>query len=150
MPISWPDPKAISKVPHKRQHVVCKVVSVYDGDTFKALVPIGDAFLKLAIRVNGIDSPEVRARRNNALAPLEKQAALAVRDRVAELLDQQETVICPLAWDKYGGRLLADCWLPSGESLSEWLLQRGLVKAYHGARKQPWTQAELEAIIKAS
>jgi len=143
MPINWPDPKATSKVPHRHQHVVVKVISVYDGDTFKALVPIGDAFLKLAIRVNGVDSPEIRAR-----AALEKQAALVVRDRVAEQLDQQEIVICPVDWDKYGGRLLADCWLPSGESLTEWLLERRMGKAYHGAKKQPWQKEELEAIVK--
>jgi len=56
---------------------VSKVISVYDGDTFRASIKnyppiVGE---NIAIRVNGIDTPEIRGK-----CPSEKTLAINARD----------------------------------------------------------------------
>jgi endonuclease YncB( thermonuclease family) len=148
--MQWPDAKSVDRVPSKGERIEVKVISVHDGDTFCALVPIGNAFLKLDVRVLGIDAPEVQVRdatKGTELGRLQEQAGAVVRNCIAALIDQQVIGIRCTKWDKYGGRVLADVWLPDGQLLSEYLLQRQFVKAYQGQKKQAWTQEELDRII---
>lgn len=63
------------------------------------------------------------------------------------LIAHRQVKLVVKRWDKYGGRLLADCFLEDGASLATLLLERGLCKAYGGAKKQAWTRAELEHIL---
>ena len=44
------------------QSVTAKVVSVYDGDSIKAIFPFNDTLLKWTCRIDGVDTPEVRTR----------------------------------------------------------------------------------------
>jgi endonuclease YncB( thermonuclease family) len=149
--IAWPDADSVPSVPCKGERTTVLVVGVHDGDTFTALLPFGGAFLKINVRLLGVDAPEIKvreaARKGTPIAALEEQAGAAVRDALLPLLDKREVVIQIKSWDKFGSRLLAECWLPDGQSLSAYLLERGFARAYKGDAKQPWTEAELRRIL---
>ena len=44
------------------QSIEAKVISVYDGDTIKALFPLNGVMYKWNCRLVGIDTPEIRTR----------------------------------------------------------------------------------------
>lgn len=89
-------------------------VSVYDGDTFDAVLSIpseGDIIRRLTIRMLGYNSPELKVSRTASDAERMKQHENAVmsRDTLWKLLGGDEREILRIEcgeWDKYG-RLLA-------------------------------------------
>lgn len=136
----WPDPKTVDNVPLKDQLITAKVCKVIDGDTFKAMIKFGDQHLKLAIRIQGIDTPEIKN-------PAQHSAALVVRDYVAKLIADQEVTICTRKWDKYGGRVVADVWINGlKQSLATHLIELNFAKPYLGKKKQEWTKDDLECV----
>ena len=78
---------------------VSKVISVYDGDTFRvnidSLPPIVGK--NIAIRVNGVDTPEIRGK-----CQYEKNLALKARDFVRDrLANAKEIKLTNLQRGKY-------------------------------------------------
>ena len=144
--IAWPDAKAVSRVPHQGKRIRVQVVNVYDGDTCTILVPIDQSFLKLNLRLQGVDCPEMAPARTR-LGQMEARVATRVRDHVAGLIDQREFTAQLDQWDKYGGRALGQLWLSREQTLNEYLLAHGLAKPYDGRARSAWTRAELEAIL---
>ena len=51
--------------------------------------------------------------------------------------------ICIRDWDKYGGRVLGDLYLDTGESVSDILIHGGWARPYHGEKKKGWTIDDL-------
>jgi endonuclease YncB( thermonuclease family) len=124
------------------------VKEIHDADTIEVVVHLGKAPFCVRIRIHGIDSPEITLKKE--VSPLEKAAATKVRDYVRRLLAPLELPTAVLyKLDKYGGRYVGDLCLPGGEMLSQHLLRLHLVRAYDGGKKQPWMEAELNAIIAA-
>ena len=70
---------SIPMLTFKGKRFNCKVVSVYDGDTIKAVFPIMDSgsmkLYKWNCRLNGVDTPELRTKNK-----LEKELGYKVRD----------------------------------------------------------------------
>ena len=70
--------------------VVTKVISVYDGDTFRVdidgLSPIVGK--NIPIRVNGVDTPEIQGSCDS-----EKEVVIQARDYVAELLSNADEIL---------------------------------------------------------
>lgn len=60
-----------------------KCVDIYDGDTMTLSVSISGNIYKFKMRLSGIDTPEIRPRKNNPNRDEEKGAAIYVRNRVA-------------------------------------------------------------------
>jgi hypothetical protein len=56
------------------------------------------------------------------------------------MLAQGEVTVAHIALDKYGGRVLADAATAATPDVSAALLERGLVRAYHGGRRQSWCE----------
>lgn len=122
------------------------ITKVYDGDgSFKALVDLGMGHtVKKSIRLNGLDTPEIRGR--------QKAAGKIVRNYVRSLILGQDVIIRTHK-DRTGhyGRLLADIFIPLEShthlSLGANLLDLKFAKPYDGGKKELWTTYELEDII---
>jgi endonuclease YncB( thermonuclease family) len=113
---------------------VSKVISVYDGDTFRvnidSLPPIVGR--NIPIRVNGVDTPEIRGK-----CPYEKNLALKARDFVRDkLANAKEIKLTNLQRGKYF-RVVANV-LVDGFSLEQELLDKELAYEYSGGKKLSW------------
>jgi len=113
---------------------VSKVINVYDGDTFRvnidSLPPIVGK--NIAIRVNGVDTPEIRGK-----CQYEKNLALKARDFVRDrLANAKEIKLTNLQRGKYF-RVVANV-LVDGVSLERELLDNELAYEYSGGRKLTW------------
>ena len=113
---------------------VSKVISVYDGDTFRvnidSLPPIVGK--NIAIRVNGVDTPEIRGK-----CQYEKNLALKARDFVrGKLANAKEIKLTNLQRGKYF-RVVANV-VVDGVSLEQELLDNELAYEYSGGKKLKW------------
>jgi endonuclease YncB( thermonuclease family) len=113
---------------------VSKVISVYDGDTFRvdidSLPPIVGK--NIPIRVNGVDTPEIRGK-----CEYEKNLAIEARDFVrAKLANAKEIKLTNLQRGKYF-RVVANV-LIDGVSLERELLDNKLAYEYGGGKKLSW------------
>jgi len=113
---------------------VSKVISVYDGDTFRvnidSLPPIVGK--NIAVRVNGVDTPEIRGK-----CQYEKNLALEARDFVrARLANAKEIKLTNLQRGKYF-RVVANV-VVDGVSLEQELLDNELAYEYSGGKKLTW------------
>ena len=103
----------------------------YDGDTITFNLPglhpiIGE---KISIRVNGIDTPEIKGK-----CEKEKYDAQQVRDMVADILkDAEQITLKNMERGKYF-RIAADV-IVDGENLSEVLVGAGMAIRYSGGKK---------------
>ena len=115
---------------------VSKVISVYDGDTFRvnidSLPPIVGK--NIPIRVNGVDTPEIRGK-----CQYEKDLAFKARDFVrAKLANAKEIKLTNLQRGKYF-RVVANV-VVDGVSLERELLDNELAYEYSGGKKLSWCE----------
>ncbi len=107
-----------------------KVISVYDGDTFRADVDLGMSatMMNQQFRLADIDTPEVRGE--------EKEDGLIVGEYVNKLILGKEIIINTMKTGKFG-RWIAWVFLPEikGETINEHLLRIGYASPYG----QKWT-----------
>ena len=113
---------------------VSKVISVYDGDTFRvdidSLPPIVGK--NIPIRLNGVDTPEIRGK-----CQYEKDLAIEARDFVRnKLANAKEIRLTKLQRGKYF-RVVADVMI-DGVSLEQELLDNALAYKYTGGKKSSW------------
>ncbi|KMP11205.1 nuclease [Candidatus Nitromaritima sp. SCGC AAA799-A02] len=103
----------------------------YDGDTITFNLPglhpiIGE---KISIRVNGIDTPEIRGK-----CEKEKYDAQQARDMVADILkDAEKITLKNMKRGKYF-RIAADV-IVDGENLADILIEAGMADKYGGGKK---------------
>ena len=114
--------------------IVSKVISVYDGDTFRvnidSLPPIVGK--NIPIRLNGVDTPEIQGK-----CKYEKDLAIEARDFVRnKLADAKEIRLTKLQRGKYF-RVVADVMI-DGVSLEQELLDNKLAYKYTGGKKSSW------------
>ena len=114
--------------------IVSKVISVYDGDTFRvdidSLPPIVGK--NIPIRLNGVDTPEIRGK-----CQYEKDLAIKARDFVRnKLTNAKEIRLTKLQRGKYF-RVVADVMI-DGVSLEQELLDNALAYKYTGGKKSSW------------
>ena len=113
---------------------VSKVISVYDGDTFRvdidSLPPIVGK--NIPIRLNGVDTPEIQGK-----CQYEKDLALKARDFLRKkLANAKEIKLTKLQRGKYF-RVVADVMI-DGVSLEQELLDNELAYKYTGGKKSSW------------
>ena len=103
----------------------------YDGDTITFNLPglhpiIGE---KISIRVNGIDTPEIRGK-----CEKEKYDAVQAKEMVADILKGAEQITLKnLERGKYF-RIAADVYVDD-ENLADMLIEAGMAVTYSGGKK---------------
>ena len=113
--------------------VLARVVSVYDGDTFRVdAYPLPRHIVQFAVRLRGADTPELRGE-----CEAEKARAEAAREFTAARLGATVRLY-NLEDDKYAGRFVADVTTESGEDLAQLLIASGHARAYGGGARQAW------------
>jgi endonuclease YncB( thermonuclease family) len=125
---------SVQAAPEYGTVTVSKVISVYDGDTFRAdidsLPPIVGK--NIPIRLNGVDTPEIQGK-----CEYEKDLAIKARDFVRnKLANAKEIKLTKLQRGKYF-RIVADVMI-DGVSLEQELLENKLAYKYTGGKKSSW------------
>ena len=115
--------------------VVSRVTNVYDGDTFRVDIDQWPDLIgkNAPIRINNIDTPEIRAK-----CASEKQLALKAKAFTkSKLKSATQIKLKHLNRGKYF-RITADVFI-DGENLADSLLAAGLAKIYSRKnKKQSW------------
>ena len=110
---------------------ITEVVSVYDGDTFRANISDYPPLIgrSIGIRINGVDTPEMKGKCES-----EKVLARKARDFTLTALSNAKVIeLRNLKRGKYF-RIVADVFA-DGESVGEGLIREGLAVFYDGGRK---------------
>ena len=118
--------------------IVATVVSVYDGNTMtvNAHYPWPGMTIRTGVRVNGINTPEIRG-----LCDAETELAERARDYVrATVGDHVE--LTNIALGQFAGRIIADVALADGRQLAGLLITEGLGREYHGGPRKGWCDGE--------
>jgi len=125
---------SVQATPEYGTVTVSKVISVYDGDTFRvdidSLPPIVGK--NIPIRLNGVDTPEIQGK-----CQQEEDLAIKARDFVRiKLANAKEIKLTKLQRGKYF-RVVADVYV-DGVSLEQELLESELAYKYTGGKKSSW------------
>ena len=117
--------------------VVSKVTSIYDGDTFRVTLEGYPDIIgyRMGIRVNGIDTPEMRGKcqQEKDLARLAKQLT------VTQLRKAKEIELRNMKRGKYF-RIVADVYVDN-KNLGQMLINKKLAVIYDGGHKaKDWCQ----------
>ena len=109
----------------------CKVIKVYDGDTITiaAFLKGDPECYKFKVRLNGIDSAEIKGSSEN-----EKKHAIVARDALSDKILHQIVKLDIKGVEKYG-RILADVFY-NGENMNEWMLNNGYAVKHDGGTKK--------------
>jgi endonuclease YncB( thermonuclease family) len=114
--------------------LVAEVTSIYDGDTFRCNLegypPIAGE--RISIRINGIDTPEMRDSRPKIKALARKAKQYTVK----RLREGKQVILRNMQRGKYF-RIVADVYV-DGSSLGQELISAGLAKPYDGGKKPKW------------
>ena len=135
-----------------------KVVECYDADTCKIVIPIKDSLYKFTCRLNGIDSPEMKPRKDKQNRDNEILCAKKARAELLKLITQDNklfdnldikkeeviseleknknlvTVKC-LEFDKYGRLLVELNSEVQSDSFNKILVDKNLAVSYDGGKK---------------
>jgi endonuclease YncB( thermonuclease family) len=134
----------------------CRLVNIIDGDSLVVILPIFDDYYKYHIRINGIDTCEMKSKNpdNKTLALQARCELLNIitknnhdsnisKDQIKNILNSDTYILyieCK-EFDKYG-RLLANVYLDNSKqiSLSEHLINKNLAYIYTGDTKLSETE----------
>ena len=138
---------------------LARVVKVYDGDTINVVTRLSarERHYEYPVRIAGIDAPEMRPLLSLPNRDLHKEAAVAARDRLAELIPVGSAVLIDYDGNEKFGRLLGtvhtlrrrhwwSCWEPD-VNVADRLLQEGMVLEYSGAAKVEFSEEQLRHIV---
>lgn len=114
---------------------VKKVISVYDGDTFRADLVSGHPIISknIRIRLSGIDTAEIKGK-----CWREKQLAIKARDFLASKLDNGKITLKNIKRGKYF-RIVADVFV-DGVDINKLLIKKQLAYSYFKGRKNDWCE----------
>lgn len=113
------------------------VKGVYDGDTFYSeLSSLPDPLKNVSVRIMGIDTPELRTKCES-----EKIKGYEAKTYLNELLSgHSEILVKNVRWDKYGGRVDGDVYLPDGSNVANKMIENGFARPYTGGARQSWCE----------
>ena len=118
---------------------LCKVVSVYDGDTCNVVFDHNGVINRWNVRMNGYDTPEMRPSKKLPNRDEIKQKAIQSRDFLKSLIFNNEQLVYLKCgkFDKYG-RLLGDIYINENdeESVNSVMIKTGHGYEYHGGTKK--------------
>ena len=124
----------------RRKTLPVEVQRVYDGDTITAatvrLWP--GIVISTAIRIRGIDAPEIRGG-----CPESRALAQKARAMLQDSLDGATVTIHDPEHGLYAGRVVATV-LVDGEDVGERLIAAGLAVRYDGTARPDWCEMVTE------
>ena len=111
-----------------------KLISIYDGDTFKVNLPCKEKLFcqNIPVRVSGIDTPELKTKNFK-----EKQKAEQAKNFTEQLLLYGQIILRNCKRDKYF-RMICDVFIIKEKeeiNLAEKLISSGLAIRYDGKTK---------------
>lgn len=109
------------------------VIKVYDGDTITVATVFSwdpKVAYRFSVRILGIDTPEKRTKDED-----EKYVAGVAQKFVADKILNTFVTLQNVSTDKYG-RLLANVFTESGESIGDELIKNNLAVTYDGGTKK--------------
>jgi endonuclease YncB( thermonuclease family) len=106
---------------------VSKVVRVHDGDTIWVVFPIHDILYKIKIRLDGLDTPELKNPEGKG------QVA---KNYLESIVLNKLIKIVFMKYDKYGRPLAKLYTLDTQECINDKLIQMGYAKPYFGGKKE--------------
>lgn len=114
--------------------IPAEIVAVIDGDTVKlrAHIWLGQE-VEISVRLAGIDTPELRGD-----CDAERHLAQQARDYLAILLAGATVSLRDIAYDKYGGRVVALLFDAAGRDLGAALVAAGYARPYDGGKRAAW------------
>lgn len=115
------------------QSIEAKIVSVYDGDSVRAIFPLNDVMYKWSCRLTGIDTPEVRTTNS-----LEKKFGYFVRNKLRNKILNKVVMLKCGSLDKYG-RLLVEIVCDEC-NVNHWLVSNSFAFPYDGGTKRSWSE----------
>ena len=129
------------KYSFKNQTRLCKVLSIYDGDTITVAIKLEETIYKVKIRMYGYDSPELKPRKNiknrDKIIISAKKAKKALEDKILNNIVK----IYIYDFDKYG-RLLGTiykihgkCMFKSYENINKYIIKNKYGYEYYGKTK---------------
>lgn len=127
--ISWKDAVKFT-VPIKGG----RVIKVYDGDTITIVfkLPYENSLLyRESVRLNGIDSPEIKGKNEN-----EKISAQNSKAALSDLILNKYVTLENIDCEKYG-RILADVYLKDLH-VNKWMLDNNFAVPYDGKTKKTY------------
>lgn len=115
--------------------VQAKIVSVYDGDTVKAIFPLNGVMYRWNCRLGGVDTPELRTK-----SQIEKDHGYHVRDKLRDIILNKVVSLKCGDLDKYGRLLVTIVCEIEGETctVNDWLIKNDYAFAYDGGTKRSW------------
>ena len=110
-----------------------KVVKVYDGDTItiasKVDNLIDSPIYRFSVRLNGIDTPEIKGKTEE-----EKEIAKKARDDLSRMILGKIITLKNVETEKYG-RLLAEVYFEETH-INQWMIDNRYAVKYGGGTKQ--------------
>ena len=134
----------VSDVVCSEKPIRARVIDVYDGDTITVVFFVGSEPVQMKIRLNGIDTPEIRAGKGKL--KIEKIAGKKCRDYLNSLVGDKIVTLVIYKWDKYGGRMVGDIYV-DGMNISQHIIEKGYANPYDGGTKHKWTEQELRIML---
>lgn len=117
-----------------RGPVEAEVVRVMDGDTIAVRAHVWPGHVvEVAVRLAGIDTPELKGKCEAERALAQQARALVERE-----LASGRALLRDVTFDKYGGRALALVQSEDGSDLAARLVAADLARPYGGKTKQGW------------
>ena len=124
-----------------------RVIKVYDGDTITIASKVpglrNSPIYKFSVRLNGIDTPEIKGKNED-----EKAVAQKARDALSARIMGKDIFLKNVQTEKYG-RLLCEIYLDK-ENLNQWMINQRYALAYDGGTKvipKSWTKYHEQNII---
>ncbi len=115
--------------------IPAEVTEIYDGDTITVNATIWpDQYVRSMVRVDGIDTPELRGKCEE-----ETRLAQAARARMVQLIGASNRVdLYGVQYGKYAGRVVARVRNAEGVDLAETLVREGFARPYDGGARRGW------------
>ena len=128
------NPKDVDLFSLNSKEFICRIVSVYDGDTCTAMFKLNQKMVKFKIRMLGYDSPEMRPRINTPNRDEIIEKAKSAKEALLSKVQNKKVILKCGKWDKYG-RLLGTLYV-NNQNINEWMLSAGHGYPYFGGKKR--------------
>lgn len=126
---------------------LARVANIHDPDTITIIFELNEKMVKINVRLDGIDAPELKSK-----IDAESNACLKGNLRLKEIIEDKVIRVVLDKYDKYG-RVIARLYTldpieDDTTCVNDYLISYQYVRSYDGGAKAKWTQDELDSVGK--